>query len=481
MKIKLFKDRNDLKEIINMQRERLSEMKVELQNARSWKWTGVDSDEDPDYKGNHYQTYEEAVEAIVKKYEAVADWGCVISGNIIEFRASVIMSAPLEPNFKEETSERDIAWTEEFMKVNGLDSSYAVECAKETEIEGRFLVKMLYDEKHKWTWVDSSSRLHKEEGIVKVRFLTWENNPYTVKVSKSDYTEYDEIKFEDESTKALKKDFFVYRKFGGRIDKPNIPVMKIWRVLDAIEGLDKALADLRLINWIYAGPIADVECDTKQQAKDVMSMFPTNFKKRKFFVHVGKFKYVSPESAGIEILIKEIAVLTKVISGSTQVPVQILGFTDELSNRSTAESLVDSLNASVQTERGIMISGWNEVLKKSAKLQSGKDGMTTIDEDKLSFTMNQITREQWEILEKIFIELKKEDFISLRTLLERVPNLDVEQEIERLKSESDEALRLTKEMSDSEDKTPIDNNEIIDENGVIDSENKGGTNAEEKR
>ena len=449
-----------VRRVLESTRQDLTEARAELQMSRTWKWVGTDTDDSTDktYKGNYYETYEDAVKAIVDKYEGTAEWGVLLTGNIIEIRSALIMGNKLELEIEKDTEERDKAWAQEFMSFNDIDKSYPQECVKESEIEGRILFKLFYDPKHEWNWKKGDSKvIQKEKGMVKVRFLSWEEQAYKVEVEDQDYLKYEKIIFDDAKVKALTSEQFVYRKIGGRVNKPNKPVMKVWRVLTAVESLDRALRDLRLINNLFAGPVPDVQVDDMKQAKAVMQSMGTNWKKRRFFVHVGEFSYKSPDSDGTLILIKECAVLAKVISGSTGIPIHYLGFTDEMSNRATAESLVESMNATTQVEREITLSAWNEVLEKASEMQFKGDKLTKVDSSQISFAINVITQEQWERIEKVYLPLKKEDLISLKTLLSKVPGIDVDDELERLREEAegllDEIDRINKDkdIPDKED------------------------------
>lgn len=101
------------------------------------------------YRGNEYNSYKLAIAEIVDKYNAVADWGVIQTGNIIDLRAAFIIGQGInivDKTTGEENADREIAWAEEFLEFNGLDEVTAVQFATEAEIEGKFLGRITLED-----------------------------------------------------------------------------------------------------------------------------------------------------------------------------------------------------------------------------------------------------------------------------------------------------------------------------------------------
>ena len=91
------------------------------------------------------QSYEKAVTEISKKYQGIADWGILQTGNVIDLRAAFIIGQGLKITAKTEDAENEMAFAQKFIEDNGLDHELAQDLAKEAEIEGKILIKLFPD------------------------------------------------------------------------------------------------------------------------------------------------------------------------------------------------------------------------------------------------------------------------------------------------------------------------------------------------
>ena len=59
------------------------------------------------YVGNEYRTYSTAVKAIESKYVGTAEWGTILTGSIIDLRASFTMGQGVKIVAAENTTEKE--------------------------------------------------------------------------------------------------------------------------------------------------------------------------------------------------------------------------------------------------------------------------------------------------------------------------------------------------------------------------------------
>lgn len=408
------------------------------------------------YQSNSYPTYQSAVMEINRKYIGIADWGVLQTGSIVDLRAAFIVGDGMIISDKEpgEEPSAELEWTEEFFKYNDLDREVVQEFAKEAEIEGKIALKLAIEEdKEEDEEVDEKDKKWR----VSVRFISWLDKKYKVIPNPLDYLDYQKLKWDTTGThkgETLDAKEFVYKKFGGRIMNPNEAAPKIMKCLSQIEGFDKALRDWRQINHIFAGPILYAKCEDQNEVKITLAaMNDKNFKLNKVLAGTAEIGFIKLDVGGIDSIEKEIADLAKVISGTTGVPVHWLGFVDLMSNRATAEDLINMINGATTKERQTWIGAYEEVIKKAMDMwnNAAEKGMSKdkqLDPDKIKVDIPIITKMHYDRLEKIFLPACIAGKISDEAFLAMVPGLDVKAEMERKKEKEDSEIEGLKNEMD---------------------------------
>jgi len=443
---------------------------IEIQESLALKIGDLEADTSR-YKGNAYTSYPTAVVAIEQKYSAKADWGVVLTGNIIDLRAAFIIGNGLKiiPTGKKTDAEAELKWANDFMAYNKLDRELAQELAKEAEIEGKIAIKLAVEDAKGW---------RDYEKMVSMRFISWADVKYLIKSAPDDYMNYEKLIWKA-STKtvagesvsidagALEAPHFVYNKFGGRLYDPNDAQPKIMKCLTQIDDIDKALRDWREINNLFAAPVPDIECDDEEAATDVKARVQDfNFKIKKMLIHAkSKFGFKGPSMEGVDSLEKEIIMKIKIVSGTTGIPVHFLGMLDLLKNRATGENTREMVVAGTSKERIIWVGTYAEVIEKGMMLmnEEGKKKSGTLDPEKIAVDIPIYTAEQWEHIEKVFLPMNLGGRLSLEYLLSQVPNLDVDEEMARQEEkEETEGEKLKAENQALKDETAI-NKTVVEE------------------
>jgi hypothetical protein len=405
-------------------------------------------------RGNDYQEYGSAVQAISDKYNNAADWGCMQTGIIIDLRAAFILGEGvkiLPAGDDKKAAEREIGWANDFLDYNDLDAEMAQEIAKEAEIEGKIALK-LFPKKEKFREWPS---------MISVRYISWLTKKYTVVTDPQDYLDYQTLKWNPStqtegqtttSTKEeeLKAEEFVYKKFGGRLNKPNEAQPKIVRALTAIDKLDKATWDLRRINHLFAGPTPDFQVEDAKQVRALLDHIKdTNWRIGKAIVHTGTFSMIGPDASGIANLIEEITLWSKIISGITGIPIHYLGFLDLLKNRATGENTRELIMAVTEKERKIWIGAYEELITKA--MQMYNDGPNKqaskgkkLDPEKVKVTIPHMTQEQFDRISTVYIPAAAAGIISKESVAAMIPGIDMEEEAARKEKSDKEKDEIAK-------------------------------------
>jgi len=432
------------------------------------------------YVGNKYRTYDLAIAEIDKKYNATADWGILQTGTIIDLRAAfsigegikVVQKKNKKKQNKEkqnkekqnkqgvdknrESEDREKQWIEEFLEYNDLDKEVIQEYAIEAEIEGKLAIKLEPE-----TITDEQE---KEKTMINTTFISWQEKKYKVVTDPNDYKHYTELRWKPKNKtkdEVLKEKEFVYKKFGGRIDRPNEAAPKMMKCLTYVENLDKALRDWREINRIFGGPILYMECQDKDEAERATTALDSkNFKIKKILAGTGKLQFVKLDTGGVESIEKEIITLAKMISGETGIPVHFLGLPELMSNRATAENMMEMIKAATTKNREIWKGAYEELIRKAIIMYNETEKKTPLNPDNFSIKIPMITKEHWDHLEKIYLPAAVAGKISDEAFQEQIPGFDIEQERER--REQKEAGELEQIKRENEDlKTDLNDRDLF--------------------
>ena len=326
--------------------------------------TNTDSTLSKHYIGlpTRYNSYDKQVIQLGKMYNNLADWGNMIAKNIIDVRTAFSVGRGLDvikqPEFTG-SAETEITWCREFMRFNNLNEEMPQEYTKEAEIEGKILFRFSFD---------------MENRNVRLIHVPWRQYKYKITTPPDNYLHY--IRADCTATNngkdvsfSLKEPLFVYKRFGGSVNKPNETPPKTAFIIREMEDLDKAIWDWRKINKLFSMPTPVIYAPDKQTAKEVQTWVDgNNWRIGKLLILGGlnmKFELVGWKGDGYTTVQKETESLVKTISGTTGIPVHFFGYPELLSNRDTADNLVELIALSTSKERRTWIGAYEEVFQKA--------------------------------------------------------------------------------------------------------------------
>jgi len=365
-------------------------------------------------RGNQYTDYKTAINEISKKYEGTATWGIQQIRNIIDVRAAFTVGQGIKLVQKDgsQTESREFKLLKEFVQFNNLDEEGPIDLAKESEIEGRCLVKLF-------------ANIEKKQ--IEYRFISYSVNSYKIETDPEDYKKYTKASYRNtvaQKDVSLDSEDFIYKKFAGRIEKVNDIMPKVAMVLRQCEDLDKALADWREMNKLFAAPTPYFECLTEEAAKKMQDALRLlNWKIGKAFAGTAKFSLVGITDSGKDSLEKEIITNAKMISGAVGVPVHFLGFPDLMSNRSTSTDLFEFIMASTAKERSVWAGFYEEMFDKAIK-KANVDFKFNLEPGKVKVEILQVSDAKIQELASVWLPLYTGNVIDLDYMLSKIPDID---------------------------------------------------------
>ncbi len=403
--------------------------------------TGVEELTDGHYVGSQYRTYESQVNELAKKYAGTADWGSLVMKNIIDVRAAFITGTGVTAKVREGfggDAKRELEFIRRFCRMNGIDGKKPQLWGTEAEIEGKVLLRII-------PIFDPLDGL----GNIRVIHTPWRNYKYSITAKVPDFEHF--IRAEYTSGEAnvkfdLTEPDFVFARFGGNSYVVNETPPKAAFVLRHVEDLDKELWDWRKINHLFAAPTPHLDCEDPDEARRLNDYITQkNWRIGKAIVTAAtKFELVCSSGEGFNSITKAIESDIQVISGTTGVPVHFLGHPELLSNRSTADTLLQLIELSTDKERDIWKAAYTELFRKAmvmfnASFQNNLDPDAIVADLPVTSTANLV------FVEKVYLPMYIAGALSLETLLSYLTDVNLPAEIERVR-----AAQAEKEAKDAE-------------------------------
>ena len=433
-------------------------LNASLQAATNILTATTDDVTNTQYRGSPYTTYLSQVQALSAKYSNTAAWGCLIAKNIVDVRAAFLIGAGIQVKQRESfvgDASRELDFLRRFIEFNKLDSSYPNELAKEGEIEGRALLRLQPD-------------ITVPKGMVRVLHVPWRLFQYEVLPDAPNFYRFLRAKFvgtrQNKSSATLfpnetydasfdlPEEEFVYMRLGGNIYEPNITPSKTAYVLRQVEDLDKELWDWRKINHLYAAPTPVFEFDKEsvdeaRRTEDYITK--KNWRIGKAIVIAGgKYTLEAHKGEGFTTIEKAVQTDIQIISGATGVPVHFLGFPNLLSNRATAENLLELIQLSTDKERDAWRGGYTELVQKAIVMYNTVFNQN-LNPSACEVTIPFASSATLAFIAKVYLPMYMAGAMSLEQLLSYITNVDTDKEIQRIKEQ--EKVKQEQEAKELQD------------------------------
>lgn len=318
---------------------------------------------------NVYQTYDEQVAECYRKYNAQSDWGVQQTRAVIDIRSSFISGEGLSINSEDDPF---IKWLENFTKANKLMGSRFHDMVLGTEFTGKALLNIKVKIPGDYPTI--------------IRIPYTPIHRYTVKLSdKHDPSSIKDIVIKKDGIEiSLGLSNFVYIRTGGDDVEVNATTTKTGVVLTDLENYDRAQKDMRRLNFVLARITPTFETKDQRDTDEVVAnITKSRWKIGKAYVGTAKFKYETPGTGAHDNLLDELSTTIKTISSVTGIPVHWIGWTDLMSNRSTADSLYDLIDTATVRERTLIAEGIYDLIIKAQELyiNSGGTDITVINRE----------------------------------------------------------------------------------------------------
>ena len=313
-------------------------------------------------------------------------------------------------------------YLEEFMRVNKLDSSTPQNLAKESELQGQVLNRLVWSTKDKV----SSLRYYPFSDV------GYEINPEIKYAINSKLRTSFKVNGVDIS---LSDDKIVFIAFHDELIKYS-GVPTCGAILRTLEHIEADLKDWRILNHLFAHPTPHFKCETQEEADAINSMISTTgWRIGTALATNAEFSLKGTTGVESNLLMLSIQTNAKIISGHTGVGIHFLGFSNVMSNRATAESLGEPTEVALHAE----VSGWQafylDMLNKAIRQRNARLNRD-LPEGLIHAKIVPLTDRQWTTIKEVYMPAAKLGLLSKATFLDQIPDVDADAEKERLEEEA---------------------------------------------
>lgn len=395
---------------------------------------------------NNYPTYINQIQTINRMFNNRTDYGAEILRALIKIRVSFIGGEGVSVKAKTKKIEDCVTKFLEYNKM--LEGSGLLKILTLQEMEGKSLLQLKpIKKKDKW------------ENIKVIKY-SYYVTPYEVKENGLDKDEYESVKISTnklskdtilklKSTKSgqndinLNSDEFVFIKVGGSPDRVNNTPPLIANVLTDIENFSRCKYDMRANNHLYGRITPVFLVEDIGQAKSLQNKINLiDSVIGKSYVGVAKqVFYLEPSGKAQEVLAKEMIDLLRIIGTNMGIPIHYLSYPDLLSNRATAENLLEMINAATNQERLINEEAFTELVRKAMIIgvEKGIEGFVN-ESDNFEIKLNFATLALLKQIAEVWMPLFMEEIVSKKSLMSRLPGINVNKELALLKKEKEEKI-----------------------------------------
>lgn len=380
---------------------------------------------------NNYKTYSGQVKFSHDAYNGRLDYGCEMYGSIVETRQVFIGGEGLSVIAKKKSTQDYI---DKFLTLNKFHGSMLMDTIRTGEIEGKDLmvmkpkVKKIQDQETKY---------------IKVQNIQWWTNNYTIVTDPLDTSEITKVKFKPKSDESVEKTLpmnkSVFVKLGGTDEKINDTTNKLHRILTDIENFSRMKYDLRKNHHLFAKIMAYWKTLTQNEAKAINNDINSGkWEIGQSYAGPADFKLTDVPLGALEALTGEMLLAAKIISTNTGIPIHWLAWPELMSNRATAENLLEVVNAGTKRERLIWEEAYRELIDKSMvmAIDAGFEDSDIMGEYHLELSL--VSMANLKAIQETWLPLQQMDVISMGTLRSKIPAINPTEEKKMVEKEKKE-------------------------------------------
>jgi hypothetical protein len=410
-----------------------------------------------DVDKNNYPTYESKVHGAYSMYNCETDYGGETYSAVVDCRTAFIGGEGLSVvAIKNDALQK---WIDNFIEKNKLNGSRLLAMILTGELEGKNFITLKSDKQNK---------------LINVRSFSWYLNRYTLIKSATDTDTITGIKYRPKTdgiecadrTIAIDKAVFV--KLGGTESITDETPGPCHKILTQCENASRASYDLRKNTHVFGKYMPYWKTSTSQDAKIINAdLAAKSFEIGDGYAGTADFSIVEPSGSGADAIIKDLLLSLRYICAMTGTPIHWLAWPDLMSNRATADSMLEVINSATIKARLIWEEAFKEIINKARTMavdELGDDN--AILDGEFTVKLPLVSIAMLKQIQETYLPLAEAKYISRKTVQSKMPGINPAEEDKQIEAEREEEA----------ERSPM-NNETVD-NALGEMQNQGEKNVD---
>jgi len=409
---------------------------------------------------NNYRTYAKQVQQLYDMYEARTEYGAELTGGIIDTLVAFIAGEGISYTADKQVEK----YIQNFIEKNKLNGSRLLNMIEIGVLEGKNLLILSPELKGK-----------DKDKYIKLRSFSYNINKYKVEHNATDKDEITKITYrpnKQDNDKTIPVDKSVFVRIGGTERDFNETPSKLHRVITQIENCSRAYYDLRKNTHVFGKYMPYWKTATAQEAKSINNDIQDRSWQIGYgYAGTGDFSLVEPSGSAGKAILDDFLLGLKCISTTTGIPIHWLAWPELMSNRATADTMLEVVRAATAKERMIWEEALHEAIKKSMVLAVDEGiAENSILNKEFKITLDFATIALLEQVSKIWIPLMDSNIVSMATTRTKIPGIDSAYEKKQIQKEKEENMKNSPFNNNTLDNTLNniqDGNNGSDENTAV--------------
>ena len=308
---------------------------------------------------NNYASFGRQVTGAYDMYEARSSYGSELIAGLVDMRAAFICGEGVSITSKSPATQKFI---DDFVRLNDLNGERLMRFVTTGELEGKDLLELKKTSRK--TGIAGAS-----EEFIKVIENMWVRNKYQVERDDADELKAITYKGKDDKEVTVPLDESVYVEIGRRNwNNPNETPSRIHKVLTQIENFSRAAFDLRKNTHLFGKTTPywkTAQGDTTGAQAINNAIESRSWEIGKSYAGSGDFSLVEPSGGAASAIMQDVTLALKCISTMTGIPVHWMAWPELMSNRATADNLMEVVVGATKKDRLIWEAAIKELVVKA--------------------------------------------------------------------------------------------------------------------